>query len=56
MSMIGKTLGNFEFTALLGMGGMIKIYQANDKKLGRDMAIMVLLGLNFMSIFSDLCS
>lgn len=41
-SMIGKTLGNFECTALLGRGGMGKVYQAKDQKLGRDVAIKVL--------------
>jgi serine/threonine protein kinase len=42
MSMIGKTLGNFECTALLGMGGMGEVYRAKDQKLGRDVAIKVL--------------
>ncbi len=42
MSMIGKTLGNFECTALLGKGGMGEVYQAKDQKLGRDVAIKVL--------------
>ena len=40
--MIGKTLGNFECTALLGKGGMGEVYQAKDRKLGRDVAIKVL--------------
>ena len=40
--MIGKTLGNFECTALLGKGGMGEVYQAKDQKLGRDVAIKVL--------------
>ncbi len=42
MSMIGKTLGSFECTALLGKGGMGEVYQAKDQKLGRDVAIKVL--------------
>ena len=42
MSMIGKTLGNFEITTLLGRGGMGVVYQAKDQKLGRDVAIKVL--------------
>jgi Tol biopolymer transport system component len=42
MSMIGKTLGNFEITAPLGRGGMGEVYQAKDRKLGRDVAIKVL--------------
>jgi hypothetical protein len=32
MSMIGKILGNFECTALLGKGGMDEVYQAKDQK------------------------
>ena len=42
MSMIGKTLGTFECTALLGKGGMGEVYRAKDQKLGRDVAIKVL--------------
>jgi eukaryotic-like serine/threonine-protein kinase len=42
MSMIGKTLGNFEITTPLGLGGMGEVYQAKDRKLGRDVAIKVL--------------
>jgi hypothetical protein len=34
MSMIGKTLGNFECTILLGKGGMGEVYQAKDQTLG----------------------
>ena len=40
--MIGKTLGNFECTSLLGKGGMGEVYKAQDQKLGRDVAIKVL--------------
>jgi serine/threonine protein kinase len=42
MSMIIKTLGSFECTALLGKSGMGEVYQAKDQKLGRDVAIKVL--------------
>jgi serine/threonine protein kinase len=42
MSMIGKILGNFEITGQLGKGGMGEVYQAKDRKLGRDVAIKVL--------------
>jgi serine/threonine protein kinase len=42
MSIIGKTLGNFECTALIGKGGMGEVYQAKDRKLGREVAIKVL--------------
>jgi serine/threonine-protein kinase len=40
--MIGKTLGSFECTALLGKGGMGEVYKAKDQKLGREVAIKVL--------------
>jgi hypothetical protein len=36
MSMIGKTLGNFECTSLIGKGETGEVYQARDQKLGRD--------------------
>jgi serine/threonine protein kinase len=42
MSMIGKTLAHYEIASQLGKGGMGKVYQAKDRKLGRDAAIKVL--------------
>jgi serine/threonine protein kinase len=42
MSMIGKTLAHYEITIQLGKGGMGEMYQAKDRKLGRDVAIKVL--------------
>ncbi len=40
--MIGKILAHYEITSRLGKGGMGEVYQAKDKKLGRDVAIKVL--------------
>ncbi len=40
--MVGKTLAHYEITFQLGKGGMGEVYQASDKKLGRNVAIKVL--------------
>jgi eukaryotic-like serine/threonine-protein kinase len=38
----GTQLGTYEVVALIGVGGMGEVYQARDRKLGREVAIKVL--------------
>ena len=35
----GTTLGSFEISGLLGVGGMGEVYRMRDTKLGREVAV-----------------
>ena len=39
---VGSQLGAYEITALIGEGGMGRVFRARDAKLGRDVALKVL--------------
>ena len=42
VDLIGKSIGVYHITALLGVGGMGEVYRARDTKFGRDVAIKIL--------------
>jgi eukaryotic-like serine/threonine-protein kinase len=41
-SWTGRSISNYAVAELIGVGGMGEVYRANDRKLGRDVAIKVL--------------
>jgi serine/threonine protein kinase len=40
--LVGRRLGSYDITSLLGAGGMGEVYRARDSRLGRDVAIKIL--------------
>ena len=42
MDLVGKRLGAYEITALIGEGGMGRVFSAHDSRLKRDVAIKIL--------------
>lgn len=50
---IGTRLGSFVIEASIGEGGMGQVYRARDSKLGRDVAIKVLILANTGSTVLD---
>ncbi len=39
---VGSRLGHYDVTALIGEGGMGRVYQATDTKLNRQVALKIL--------------
>jgi len=50
MSLAGTRLGTYEIGPAIGKGGMAEVYRAKDSKLGRDVAIKVLLASHLFSL------
>ena len=42
-SMLGRVLGHYQIVTFLGAGGMGEVYRARDSRIGRDVAVKVLL-------------